>query len=86
MKGGQERNRLHGATRNGACLRAIPHHLSVKELSQEELQDNICLRYGLMPQDISTTCDSCGKQLSIKYTRSCLKSDLVLACHDNTEK
>ena len=49
--GGQEKNCLHRATRNGACLSAIPHRLNGTELSQDELQDNLCLRYGLMPQE-----------------------------------
>ena len=35
------------------------------ELSQEEFQDNIRLIYGLMPQDISATCDGCGKRFLI---------------------
>ena len=46
---GQERNRLHRATRNGAWLSAIPHCLNVMELYWEEFLDNLCLRYGLMP-------------------------------------
>ena len=35
LEGGQKRNRLHRATRNGAWLSAIPHHLNGAELSQE---------------------------------------------------
>ena len=30
---GQERHRLHRATRNGAWMRAVPHHLNGMELS-----------------------------------------------------
>ena len=60
--GGQERNRLHRATKNGVWLSAIPHRLNVTELSQEEFRDNIRLRYGLMPQDIPATCDGCSKK------------------------
>ena len=36
LVGGQERNRLHRATSNGAWLSAIPHSLNITELSQEE--------------------------------------------------
>ena len=67
---GQERNHLHRVTRNGAWLSALPHCLNVTELSREEFQDNLCLRYGLMLQDILATCDGCGKRFSIKHALS----------------
>ena len=79
LAGGQERKRLHRATRNGAWLSAVPHHLNGTELSREELRHNICLKYGLMPQDIPATCDGCGKNFSIEHTLSCTKGGLVLA-------
>ena len=53
--GGQEKNRLHRETRNGAWLSAVTHGLNVTELSQEEFWDYLRLRYGLMPQDIPAT-------------------------------
>ena len=62
LAGGQERNHLHRATRNGAWLSVVPHRLNGTELSREEFRDNLCLRYGLMPQDIPATCDGCGKK------------------------
>ena len=65
--GGQERNHLHRATRNGAWLSAVPQRLNGTELSQEEFLDNICLRYGLMPQDVPATCDVCGKKFLIEH-------------------
>ena len=37
----------------------------------------------MMPQDIPTTCDSCGKKFSIEHTLSCPKGGLVLARHDD---
>ena len=51
LAGCHERNRLHRVMRNGAWLSSIPHCLDVTEIFWEELRDNICLRYGLMPQD-----------------------------------
>ena len=36
LAGGQDRKRFHRATRNGAWLSAIPHHINRTELSQEE--------------------------------------------------
>ena len=68
--GRQKKNRLHRITRNGAWLSAVPHRLNGTELSPEEFQDNLCLRYGLMPQDITTTCDGYGKKFSIDYALS----------------
>ena len=70
LAGGQEENRLHKATRNGALLSALPHRLNGTELSWEEIQDNLCLRYVLMPQDIPATCDGCGKKFSIENALS----------------
>ena len=78
---GQEKNRIHRATRNGAWLSAVTHRLNGTEMSLEEFRDNFRLRYGLMPQDIPATCDGCGKKLSIEYTLSCPKGGLVLARH-----
>ena len=49
---GQESNRLHRETRNGVWLSVVPHRLNGTELSWEELWDNLCLRYGLIPQEI----------------------------------
>ena len=52
QSGGQDKICLHSATMNGAWLSAVPHRLNGTELSQEDLWDDLCLRYGLMPQDI----------------------------------
>ena len=71
---------------NGAWLSVVPHHLNGTELSLEELRDNLCLRYGLMPQDIPKTCDGCSKKLSIEHALSCPKGGHVLARHDDVAK
>ena len=86
MVGGQKRNCLHRVTRNGAYLSAVPHRLNGTELSWEEFRDNLCLRYGLMPQDVPTTCNSCGKRFSIEHALSFPKVGLVLARHDDAAK
>ena len=49
-------------------------------------RDNLCLIYGLMPQDIPATCDGCGKKFSIEHALSCPKGGLVLAFHYDTAK
>ena len=83
---GQERKRLHRETRNGAWLSAVLHLLNGTELPREEFRDNICLRYGLMQQDIPVTCDGCGKRLLVEHTLSRPKGDLVLARHNDAAK
>ena len=83
LTGVQERNRLHKQTRNWAWLSAVHHHLNGTELSREEFWDNICLRYGLMPQDIPLTCNGCGKKFSVKHALSCPKGGLFMARHDD---
>ena len=83
MTGVQDSNRAHRTTRNGAWLSSVPHCLNGTELSQEEFQDNLCLRYGLMPQNILAACDGCGKKFSIEHALPCPNSGLVLARHDN---
>ena len=86
LAGGKERNLLHRETSNGAWPSALPHVLNGTELSREEFQDNLRLRYGLMPQDIPTTCNGCGKKFSIEHALSCPKGGLFLACHDCAAK
>ena len=86
LAGGQDRNRLHREMRNGAGLSALPHRSNGTELSCWEFRNNICLRYGLMPQDIPVTCDGCGKKFSIEHALSCPKGGLVLARSDDAAK
>ena len=72
--------------RNGAWPSAVLHLLKGTELSWEKFRDNLCLRYGLMPQDIPATCDGCGKKFSIEHALSCPKGGLVLVQHDDAAK
>ena len=74
------------ATRNGAWFSAVPHLLNGTELSWEEFRDNICLRYGIMPQDTPPDYDGCGKKFSIEHALSCPKSGLVIVRNDNAAK
>ena len=84
--GGQERNFLHRASRNGSWLSAIPHRLNGTELSREELCDNLRLIWGMMPQYIPATCNGSGKKFSIEHALSCPKGGLVLARHNDAAK
>ena len=65
LVGGQKRKFLHRATSNGVCISSVPHRLNGTELSQEEFEDNLRLRYELMPQDIPANSNGCGKKFSI---------------------
>ena len=85
LVGFQERHLTNMATKDGAWLDSIPRRLNGAELSQEELWDIICLRYGLMDQYIPTTCDGCGKKLLIEHALLCPKGGLVIEWHDNAE-
>ena len=71
---------------NRSCISTISHHLNGMELSWEEFRDNICLRYGLMPQDIPATYDGCGNKLSIDHDLSCPRSVFVLEQHNYAAK
>ena len=70
ISGGQERNCLHRKKRNWAWCSAVTHRLNNTELSQEEFQYNLRLRYSLMPQKNPLTCNGCGKRFLIKHTIS----------------
>ena len=58
--------RLYGG-RGGELPRGGPtgrrHCLSGMELSREEFQDNLLLRYGILPLNLPIDCDGCGKML-----------------------
>ena len=86
LLGGQKRNRIQRGTSNGSWLSALLHHLNGTELSQEEFQDNLCLRYGLMPQDIHATCNCCGKSFLIEHDLSCPNRGLVMARQDEAAR
>ena len=70
LVGGKNRQSFHKTTRNGEGLSDIPYGLNDTYLSWEEVQDSLCLRYGMMPQDIPATCDDCGKRFSIDHPLS----------------
>ena len=86
LTGVQYWNRLHRETGNGAWLSSVPHRLNGTELSWDEFQDNLCLRHGLMPQEILATCNGCGKKFLIEHFLSFPNGGLVLARHDNATK
>ena len=70
LSGFQDKQCIHRETRSMVWISAIPHRLNCMELSCEAFRDNLCLRYLLMPHDISATCNCCGKRFLIKHALS----------------
>ena len=56
-----------------------PRRLNSTELSWEEFQDNILLRYGIVPLNLPTDCDVCGKNFSVPHDLSWPRGGLVIA-------
>ena len=65
---------------------AIPQPLNSPELSREEFQYNMLIRYGIFTLNLPTYCDGCGKKFAVPHSIACPKSGLVLAWHNNAAK
>ena len=81
-----ELNRLRRAMDNGAWLTAIPHCLNGTELSMEEFQENIFIQYVIVPLNLPTDCDGCGKKFLVPHAFSCPKGGLDLVRHNDAKK
>jgi hypothetical protein len=57
----------------GAWLSAIPNCFEGTELSREEFQDNLAVRYGLHPRGLPERCDGCNEPFLVEHRLSCLK-------------
>ena len=79
-------NWLRRATDNGAWITDIPHQINCTEFLWEEFQYNILLRYGIVPLNLPTYCDGCGKRFSVPHDLSCPKGGLVLERHNDDAK
>ena len=65
---------------------AITQCLNGTYLSREEFQDNIILRYGVVPLNLPTDYDGYGKKFLVPHDLSCSKGNLVLERHNNAAK
>ena len=65
--GGVGLNCLWRKMENGAWLMAIPQRLISTEFSMEEFQDNLICGYGIVPLDLPTDCDGCGKKFLVPH-------------------
>ena len=79
-------NCLWRVTESGTWLTAIPYCLNGMELSREEFQDNLLLRYGIVPLKLPTDCDGCRKEFSVTHDLSCSKGGMVLVWHKYAAK
>ena len=79
-------NGLRRATENGVWIIAIPRRLNDTELSWEEFQDNLILRYGIVPLNLPIDWVGCVKKLLVPHALSCPKGGLVLARHNDAAK
>ena len=79
-------NFLRRAMKNGACPTYIPYCFNGTELSRNEFQDNILLRYVIVPLNLPTDCNGCGKKLLVPHAIACPKGGLVLVRHNDAEK
>ena len=70
----------------GAWLSAIPNRFDGTELSKEEFQDNLAIRYGLRPRGLPERCDGCNEPFSVEHGLSCKKGGFVGQRHDDVCK
>ena len=86
MVDGMGLNRLRLETDNWAWLTAIPHCLNGTELSWEEFQDNLLLRYGIVPLNLPTDSNGCGKKFLLPHALSSPKGGLFLTRNSDFAK
>jgi hypothetical protein len=72
--------------KTGAWLSVIPNHFDGMELSREEFQDNLAIRYGLRPRGLPERCNGCREPFMVEHGLSCKKDGFVGQKHDNVCK
>ncbi len=70
----------------GAWLSVIPNRFDGMELTREEFQDNLAIRYGLRPRGLPERCDGCNEPFTVEHGISCKKGGLVGQRHDDVCK
>ena len=76
------RNHIDAAKESGAWLTALPRRLNGTQLSPQEFQDALRLRYGKRPLNLEDTCDGCCQPFSVEHAMSCKKGGLVTRRHE----
>ena len=70
----------------GHGLRIFPRIPNITEWSREEFQDNLILRYGIVPLNPPTDCDGCVKNFSVPHALSLPKGGIFLEWHNCAAK
>jgi hypothetical protein len=78
--------RLDQMGKTGAWLSAIPNRFNGTELSREEFQDNLAIRYGLRPRGLPERCDGRNDPFLVEHGLSCKKGGFVGQRHDEVCK
>eukprot|EP00957_Ditylum_brightwellii_P005165 393592-Ditylum_brightwellii.AAC.1 len=86
VRGQEDKHRLMRAMRTGAWLTVIPNRMNGTALSEEEFQDNLCLRYGMHPLHLQQRCDGCNAKFSVEHSLTCKKGGLLLLRHSSLNK
>ncbi len=69
-------------SKTGAWLSVISNHFDRTELSREEFQDNLTIRYGLRPRGLPKRCNGCREPFTVQHGLSCKKGGFVGQQHD----
>ena len=61
----------------GSWVTRTPHKLTGTLILAEECQDNVRLRYGMVPHHLCAHCDGRSANFSVEHTLNCKKGGLV---------
>ena len=65
----------------GAWLSCIPNHFDGTEVSREEFFDNLAIRYGLCPMELTERCNGCNEPFTVEHGLNCKKGGFVGQWH-----
>ncbi|KAL7478637.1 hypothetical protein ACHAW6_004392 [Cyclotella cf. meneghiniana] len=74
---------MERATTGGAGLSTILDRFSGTELTKDEWFDNVAIRYGRCPTNLTDQCDGCGVGLMLEHGLSCKRSGLIGIRHND---
>ncbi len=67
---------------SGQWLSAVPSTFNGTELSKQEFQDALLLRYAKSPGDLQSHCDGCGATFNVRHGLACKHGGLVISRHN----
>ncbi len=78
--------RLEQMGETGAWLLAIPNRFDGTELSREEFQDKLAIRYGLRSRGLPECCDGCNEPFLVEHGLNCKKGGFMGQRHDDVSE